>query len=91
MLPSKILIVVWRFAKDYVPTILNLSKRRVTLNGMCCQYGTGSESTLHVFCQCPTSIEVWWLVQLQWVVGKQENNCLDWFFWVFETGSELHQ
>lgn len=34
-LPSKITIMVWRFAKNFAPTMSNLEKKRVSADGMC--------------------------------------------------------
>ncbi|KAK3182761.1 hypothetical protein Dsin_030047 [Dipteronia sinensis] len=45
--PSKVRIFLWRACKDYIPTMVNLAKQGIDVNGVCHICGKDFETTLH--------------------------------------------
>ncbi|KAK8517306.1 hypothetical protein V6N12_032500 [Hibiscus sabdariffa] len=47
-IPSKIKITIWRFAKNYIPTLCNLSTRHINVNTSCILCKGGPKSVDHL-------------------------------------------
>ncbi|KAG8475435.1 hypothetical protein CXB51_032213 [Gossypium anomalum] len=56
-LPSKITVIIWRIAWNYILTLANLRYRRIVTNAVCPRCGYGEEDCHHIFRQCPLMYE----------------------------------
>ena len=61
--PSKVKILVWRAAKNSLPTKQNLVKRKVLTNDCCDHCKMQQEDTLHALYLSPKLEEIWFSVQ----------------------------
>ncbi|KAA3465151.1 reverse transcriptase [Gossypium australe] len=50
---------MWKASWNYIPTRVNLSLKKLTSDVSCPRCGLGSESLLHLFRDCPTSVIMW--------------------------------
>ena len=62
-MPSKVKILVWRAAKNSLPTKQNLVKRKVLTNDYCDHCKMQQEDTLHALYLSPKLEEIWFSVQ----------------------------
>ncbi|MBA0755553.1 hypothetical protein Gogos_022204 [Gossypium gossypioides] len=67
-----------------MPTLVNLRYKRITTNAKCPHCGSGEEDSFHVFQQCPTSIEVWQNISMDWVTTYSDQDIRAWLTWVLE-------
>ncbi|KAA3463976.1 reverse transcriptase [Gossypium australe] len=56
--PSKIRILMWKIAHNYLPTLHNLSIRRLAVNSLCPVCQSEEESVEHLFRDCPFTHQV---------------------------------
>lgn len=57
--PNGTKILIWRTCKDILPTLQNLSRRKVTENCMCPICGMDNETIGHALWGCPATQDVW--------------------------------
>ncbi|KAA3458792.1 reverse transcriptase [Gossypium australe] len=86
-MPSKIKITVWRISWNYIPTFSNLKMNRVTTVDRCLRCQQDAEDSIHVFRSCPTTKEVWKLLNFAWVLNNNFSECWDWLTWVSTCGT----
>ncbi|KAG8479140.1 hypothetical protein CXB51_029003 [Gossypium anomalum] len=67
-LSSKISITIWRISWEFIPNLVNLKHRRVIADDRCLRCHAWAEDSLHIFRQCPTTIEVLQLLNLSWIM-----------------------
>ncbi|XP_040960226.1 uncharacterized protein [Gossypium hirsutum] len=73
-LPSKITFTIWRISWDFIPNFANLRYRRVTVNDRCPRCCSAVEESVHVFRECPLTIEVWQQLNLSRVMNYANQN-----------------
>ncbi|KAA3458458.1 reverse transcriptase [Gossypium australe] len=56
---TKIKINMYKASWNYIPTRVNLSLKKLNFDASCPRCGSGSESLLHLFRDCPTSVSMW--------------------------------
>ncbi|KAK5803057.1 hypothetical protein PVK06_030697 [Gossypium arboreum] len=56
---SKIQITVWRLSWNFFPSLVNLRLNRVVVKAQCPRCRQEEENSIHIFQQCPTSVEAW--------------------------------
>ncbi|XP_016694556.2 uncharacterized protein [Gossypium hirsutum] len=61
-----------------------LKYRRVTVNDRCPRCYSAVEESVHVFRECPLTIEVWQQLNLSWVMNYANQNIWEWLTWVFK-------
>ncbi|XP_016681349.1 uncharacterized protein [Gossypium hirsutum] len=86
-LPSKIAFTVWRISWDFIPSFVKLRKRRVVSNDRCPRCNSEVEGSLHVFRDCPTTAEVWHLLNFAWAMKNRSHTIWEWLTWVFKRGN----
>ncbi|KAG8499975.1 hypothetical protein CXB51_006428 [Gossypium anomalum] len=52
-------ITLWRISWNYLPTLVNLYSRRISINIACPRCGRGPKSTDYVFRDCLVSVKLW--------------------------------
>ena len=57
----KVKYFIWRFIRGILPTIGNLLKKRLNVEGSCQTCGGGFESIFHAMFECIFSNRVWWI------------------------------
>lgn len=67
-------------SKNFIPTMVNLAKRKLCNNPVCLSCQRDAETIEHVFWFCPAAIEVWKLINLQWILGSSIINWWDWAY-----------
>lgn len=55
---------------------------------MCPRCGDGTETLNHIFRECPITVEIWPLADMQWILNSQIQENLEWIIWVFREGSK---
>ena len=58
-IPPKIRIFFWKVFANALPTLLNLRKRRVNIDGMCLVCGLEVESIYHALFKCVGVKNIW--------------------------------
>ena len=58
-IPNKVKCFTWRACTESLPTMYNLSKRKVTNNASCIHCKSGKKTSLHALWLCPLVKEVW--------------------------------
>ncbi|KAL4563807.1 hypothetical protein LXL04_027853 [Taraxacum kok-saghyz] len=67
--PLKLNILLWRIAKDRIPTRLNLCDRGIDLDMLLCPgCSTIGESANHLFAMCPEVVLIWHRIAMWWGV-----------------------
>lgn len=66
MLPNKIRITIWHFFNNYVPTLSNLSVKRVASVNMCPRCSNGMGTIVHDVRDCGFAADVWDALGLHW-------------------------
>jgi hypothetical protein len=66
-IPLKVKNFMWRICRNCLPTRVRLTDKVVKCPMDCTLCTVGSEDTLHLFFQCPSSLNVW-------SIWKQRNN-----------------
>ncbi|KAA3482102.1 reverse transcriptase [Gossypium australe] len=85
-LPSKIIITVWRLSWNFIPNRHTLLLRKVVSDSSCPQCRSAEEDRLHIFKQCPATVQTWQLLELLWVTNNVISNLWEWFTSVFSVG-----
>ncbi|XP_071689333.1 uncharacterized protein [Rutidosis leptorrhynchoides] len=83
-IPRKVNILIWRLARDRLPTRQNLSRRCVEIDQIRCVMcnNSGIESISHVMFDCLCAKDIWRRVRM-WVNVSMPNfvNWSDWSSW----------
>ncbi|XP_052877214.1 uncharacterized protein LOC128283847 [Gossypium arboreum] len=87
-LSPKIAVTIWRISWDFIPNLANLRYRRVATNDRCPRCCSWTENSLHIFRDCPTTIEVWQFIHLAWIMNNRSQNLWEWLTWVFKGGTD---
>ena len=58
-IPEKIKIFAWKAAKNILPTVENLWKRKIIQEALCKRCGEGMENTWHALISCKAANKVW--------------------------------
>lgn len=77
-LPSKLKILVWKVAWNYLPHSANLFMKKLRTNTICPRCGGSLENSDHVFRFCLTTQEVWKQLQMEWVLSNQDSTIWEW-------------
>ncbi|KAK8618037.1 hypothetical protein V6N13_115912 [Hibiscus sabdariffa] len=83
-LPQKIKIAFWRFTKNFIPTSVNLSNRRMNINTSCTLCNLEVESVEHLFLSCPFSHHVLAGLGVDLPLITADQNWLQWLASVFK-------
>ncbi|KAG8473534.1 hypothetical protein CXB51_035814 [Gossypium anomalum] len=86
-LPSKIKITNWRISWNYIPTLSNLKTKKVVSVAICPRCQHPEEDSNHIFRYCPTAIDVWSNLNLDWVCHNDLNSIWEWLTWTFRQRS----
>lgn len=62
----------------------NLRSRCLLPDAMCPRCGQGTESLMHVFCQCPVAVNLWYLVDLYWILTHNVQSWQEWLTGIFQ-------
>ncbi|KAK8672203.1 hypothetical protein V6N13_110576 [Hibiscus sabdariffa] len=77
-IPSKIKITVWRFTKNYIPTLSNLSARNINVNSSCLLCNGGPKSVDHLVQQCEVSVQVFAALHINLPTRPLDQQWLEW-------------
>ncbi|KAK8511573.1 hypothetical protein V6N13_024203 [Hibiscus sabdariffa] len=77
-IPSKIKITVWRFTKNYILTLSNLSARHINVNSSCLLCNGGSKSVDHLVQQCEVSVQVFAALHINLPTCPPNQQWLEW-------------
>ncbi|KAH1097585.1 hypothetical protein J1N35_014506 [Gossypium stocksii] len=83
-IPGKIKITIWRLSWNFLPTQVNLMHKKVTNNASYPRYGEKTETTDHVFRECPVTVEMWSELTFQHMLRNQNMDLEQWLTWVIE-------
>ncbi|PPD90541.1 hypothetical protein GOBAR_DD12509 [Gossypium barbadense] len=78
----------YKLLQEANPDPINLRCKRLTTNIRCPRCGSGEENSLHVFQQCPISMEIWQNINMSWVTSYRDQNIRTWLTWVFVKGTK---
>ncbi|XP_016725598.1 uncharacterized protein [Gossypium hirsutum] len=81
-------MTIWRISWNYIPSFLNLKIKRVLVNTKCPRCECEEESSLHIFQQCPSVIEVWYHLNLSWTLNYNNEDLWRWLIGIFGQGNE---
>ncbi|MBA0755499.1 hypothetical protein Gogos_021255 [Gossypium gossypioides] len=84
--PSKIRILIWKFAQNYVPTFQNLHYRRLSSVHCCPRCGHGYESSAHAVRDCLFAAQVWSKLDIQWPSSLVNFN--EWLSWLLKNSAK---
>ena len=87
-IPSKIKMTIWRISWNYIPSFLNLKIKRVLVNTKCPRCESEEESSRHILQQCPAAIEVWYHLNLSWILNYNNEDLWRWLTGIFGQGNE---
>ncbi|KAH1074230.1 hypothetical protein J1N35_026558 [Gossypium stocksii] len=84
----KLLQEVWRISWNFIPTLLNLNKKRVATDIVCPRCREAVESIDHIFRECPTTTEVWMNLNLSWILQNLIQHYWEWLIWIFKNSTK---
>lgn len=73
-LPGKVINLVWRAARDVLPTSIALRSKQVDIEANCTWCKHGPETVIHVLFECAFAVEVWGMVGMLSVVYVEDND-----------------
>ncbi|XP_071695750.1 uncharacterized protein [Rutidosis leptorrhynchoides] len=72
MLPQKIGVLIWRVKQNRIPVRVELDKRGIDLDSVCCPIcDDGLETVEHIFIHCAFARDLWSRVFRWWNLNKQ--------------------
>ncbi|CAN1249387.1 Putative ribonuclease H protein At1g65750 [Linum perenne] len=74
--------LVWRLARNVVPTRVALRRRRINVPSLCGICGLADESQAHLFLNCPFAIDCWQHTTLSHVVNPASVEIADFDAWL---------
>ncbi|GMI85638.1 hypothetical protein like AT4G29090 [Hibiscus trionum] len=83
-IPAKVKVTCWRFVKNYIPTNVNLSIRRILVSINCLLYDSGQESVQHLF-ECRYFKQVLHILHCNFINISGEQQWLQWLANLFES------
>ncbi|MBA0785183.1 hypothetical protein Gotri_025953 [Gossypium trilobum] len=76
--------MLWKTSWYFLPTLANLFSRRLVVDALCPRYGEEVEDFIRIFQECLTTVEVWELLNLNWILSNSVTNYWEWITWIFK-------
>ncbi|KAF7837557.1 reverse transcriptase [Senna tora] len=80
-IPPKVKNFLWRLCSNALPSLNNLSKRRIVLSPRCQICNQEEESIEHIFLMCPWTRPVWFGSRFQWNFNNAQVSRMDIWIW----------
>lgn len=79
-LPQKLKTFIWLILHDKLPTNLLRNRRGMATSDLCPRCNSSSESTIHLFRDCPKAMSIWDSIPLGRLMrGRIVSTTTDWF------------
>ncbi|CAN1313939.1 Putative ribonuclease H protein At1g65750 [Linum perenne] len=87
--PPKMRVMLWRLARDVLPTRVRLCRRRIWMNDSCGTCSKYPETSWHLFLHCEYAIECWRIVGLWGEVERLAATAESFQDWLFAALRDL--